>query len=86
MSARVSRAEVEAVARTLAEVAARRSVDGARAWAIRAGSPTYGRGWLLVEIGEHGGQSTVAMLGDTAREAATSLRAMLAALTLAGAA
>lgn len=73
---RYTRKHVEAVAVTVAAVAARVGVDS-QDWAIRAGSPTYGRAWLLVDRSPvTGGERTISYLGFSAREAHAALSAM----------
>ena len=63
------------------------NVDG---WALENGSPTYGRAWRLVRIGDHGSHCAAlgglmsdlggtTRLGATAREALATLTGLAAA-------
>lgn len=73
---RYTRKNVEGAAASAAAVAARVGVDS-QDWALRPGSPTYGRAWLLVDRSPvTGGERTISMLGTSAREAFYTLAAM----------
>lgn len=73
---RYTRKNVEGAAASAAAVGARVGVD-TQDWALRPGSQTYGRAWLLVDRSPvAGGERTIANLGQSAREAFYALAAM----------
>jgi len=77
MSERFTRKDVDSAARLLASYAEAAGATDVSRWAVREGSPTYGRGWLLISVDPvTGGQETIAYLGWTAREAYTTVAAM----------
>lgn len=74
---RTTRKNVDGAAHTLANVAALHGIDTS-GWAVRYGSQTYGRAWLLIQRDPHtGGERTLAYLGWSAREAHQTLAGMV---------
>lgn len=61
--------------------AKRAGVDTSR-WALITGSKTFGNSWAVVNIIEHGAQSTVHRLGYTRTEAYLGLYGMAVAFEL----
>lgn len=74
---RVTPTVLKATAAALTSTAKRAGVPDTERWALRPGSITYGRCWLLVSVDpEHGGQSVLSTLGTTRNEAYQALLAM----------
>mgnify|MGYP000927225050 CR=1 FL=1 len=74
---RVTPSVLKATATMVTATAKRAGVPDTDRWALRAGSVTYGRCWLLVSVDpETGGQGIVATLGTTRNEAYQALTAM----------